>query len=96
MSENRPEDPLLRTARHEAKVVAVISLVAAIYTLGYCARFGYARSGAPLRFVLGFPAWVFWGIVVPWCVCVMIAAWLSFWFMTDDDLGPEREAAADE
>jgi hypothetical protein len=89
------EDPLVRHARREARVVAVVAIVAAGYSVGYCMLFGYGRAGAPVDFVLGFPAWVFWGIVVPWCLCTLIAAWFSWWFVSDDDLGPEREEPGD-
>jgi hypothetical protein len=57
--------------------------------LGYCYTFGYDSAGEPIRFVLGFPAWVFWGIVVPWLGCVAFAAWFSLVFMTDETLGDD-------
>ena len=44
----------------------------------------------PLTFVLGFPSWVFWGIIVPWGVCTLIACWLSFACIRDE---PLEEAA---
>jgi hypothetical protein len=93
-----PEDPLVRDARREAVAVAVVALAATAYTLGYCTLFGYGRAGEPLRFVLGFPAWVFWGIVAPWCVCVGLCCGFSWWFARDADLGTdagEREGRAD-
>jgi len=90
-----PEDPLIRNARREALVVALVAVLATAYSVGYCTLFGYGRVGEPVRFVLGFPAWVFWGIVVPWGVCVLIAGWFSWWFMSDDELGAEREEGDD-
>lgn len=74
-------------------MVAVVALAATVYTLGYCARFGYGRVGDPVRFVLGFPSWVFWGIVTPWVLCVLFGVWFSWSFMTDDDIGAEPEPA---
>jgi len=35
-------------------------LVAMTYTVGYCGLYGYQRSAEDLRYVLGFPDWVFW------------------------------------
>ena len=58
-----PEDPLIRNARREALAVALVAVLATAYSVGYCTLFGYGRAGEPVRFVLGFPAWVFWGIV---------------------------------
>ncbi len=90
-----PEDPLIRHARREAIAIAAVAVVATAYCLGYCAVFGYDRAGEPIRFVLGFPSWVFWGIVAPWVVCVLISAWFSWRVLGDDDLGEEREDAGD-
>jgi hypothetical protein len=94
-----PEDPLVRDARREALAVALVALAATVYAVGYCTFFGYGRAGEPLRFVLGFPAWVFWGIVAPWFVCVLICCGFSWWFARDADLGHdvgEREDLADD
>lgn len=87
------EDPVVRSARREALMVLAIWLAAFAYTAGYCLRFGYGREVGDLTFVLGFPDWVFWGIVVPWVVCLAISWWFAYCFMTDEDLGEE---AADE
>jgi hypothetical protein len=85
------EDPLIRHARREALAIALVAVLATTCSVGYCTLFGYGRAGEPVRFVLGFPAWVFWGIVVPWGVCVVIAGGFSWWFMSDDELGAQRE-----
>jgi uncharacterized protein DUF997 len=90
-----PEDPLVRNTRREAAAVALVAIIAMFYTLGYCAFFGYGHADEPIRFVLGFPSWVFWGIVAPWGVCVLISGWFSWRFMSDDDIGQEHEDAGD-
>ncbi len=36
-------------------------------------------------FALGIPDWVFWGITVPWFVCVLVSIWFCFVYMKDDD-----------
>jgi hypothetical protein len=90
-----PEDPLVRNARREALAVALVAVLATTYTVVYCTLFGYGRVGEPIRFLFGFPAWVFWGIVVPWGACVLIAGWFSCGFMSDDELGAEREEGDD-
>ena len=89
------EDPVLRSARREALVVFATWLCALVYTVTYCARHGYNRSADDLQFVLGFPDWVFWGIVVPWGVCFVVSWWFSYVFMTDEDLGKELEESDD-
>jgi hypothetical protein len=84
------DDPVLRSARREASVVLAVWLAALVYTVGYCYVFGYGRDPDSLRFVLGFPDWVFWGILAPWTACTAISGWFAFVFMTDDDLGAEE------
>jgi hypothetical protein len=91
-----PTNPLVRSARREALLVAVIFVAALAYTVTYCVSFGYERNVDSLKFVLGFPDWVFWGILVPWGVCTVFACYFSYVFMQDHDLEAETEAAASE
>jgi len=90
------EDPAVRSARREAVVTFAIFGVALVYTIGYCAMYGYGRDPASLKFVFGFPDWVFWGVVVPWVVCVGVSYLFGAVFMTDDQLGVDREDTDDE
>jgi hypothetical protein len=90
------EDSAWKTARREAIVIAVVAVLATVYSVGYCYAFGYDRAGEPIRFVLGFPAWVFWGIVVPWLGCVGFAAWFSLAFMSDEPLGDDTNTHEDQ
>jgi hypothetical protein len=88
------DDPVLRSAKREALVVFVTWLAAMVYTVGYCYSYGYNRAPESLTFVLGFPDWVFWGIVVPWSVCVLFSFYFGATFVRDEDLGeelPEQE-----
>jgi hypothetical protein len=41
-------------------------LAAMSYTVGYSVWRGYGRDWETVTFVLGFPDWVFWGIITPW------------------------------
>jgi hypothetical protein len=86
----RPEDPVLRSSRREAVLVLLIWLGACVYTVGYCYAFGYRREVESIEYVLGFPDWVFWGIIVPWSVCTALCFVLTYFVMTDDDLGREQ------
>ena len=90
------DDPVLRSARREALVVFAAWLGAMTYTVTYCYLNGYDRSTESLTFVLGFPDWVFWGIVVPWSVCVVFSFWFGATFMKDEDLGEELPEQDDE
>lgn len=87
----RMEDPLLHSARREALVVLGVWLAACVYTIGYCYVRGYGRDPETLSLVLGFPDWVFWGIVIPWGASTAVSIWFAMSFMSDEDLGPEPE-----
>lgn len=84
------EDPLVRDARREAAVAAAIWAGALAYTVGFCSRSAYGRDPETLTFVLGFPDWVFWGVLTPWAAVTAITIGFSLWFMKDGDLGEER------
>lgn len=90
-----PVDPVFASARREALVVLVTWICALAYTVGYCDLYGYDRSADDLAFVWGFPDWVFWGILAPWGVCLLVSYWFSYRFMTDEDLGAEVEEERD-
>ena len=83
------EDPVLTSARREAIIVFVTWIIATAYCIGYCAKYAYGRSIDDLKYVWGFPDWVFWGIIVPWGVCIAFS-WIfaSIW-MRDEELGED-------
>lgn len=92
---SRREDPVLRGARREATVAAVIYVAALVYTILYCSLRGYRRSPESLTFILGFPDWVFWGVIVPWGACFVLSFWFAYGFMKDADLGVDRDREED-
>lgn len=90
------EDPLLRNARREAFLALGMWLVAMTYTITYCYLHGYGRAPESLTFVLWFPDWVFWGIVAPWGVCVVVSTVFAFFVMGDESLGEDPDAPESE
>jgi len=86
----RAEDPVLRSSRREAIIVLLIWLAACVYSLGFCAAFGYDRDPSSLTFVLGIPDWVFYGVFVPWTICTALSFVVSRYVMRDEDLGDEQ------
>ncbi len=82
-----PEDVLVRRSRRESALALATWLAAMLYTVSYCYLHGYGRSVEDLTFVLWFPDWVFWGIVVPWGVCVLFSCVFAFGIMGDEPLG---------
>ncbi len=89
-------DPVVRTARREALIVFGIWITALIYSVTTCYRLGYNRPIGELKLVYGFPEWVFWGIVVPWVTCTVIAWVFGVLFIRDGELGEELEESEDE
>lgn len=87
------ELPLLKSARREAIGALAIWFSATVYSVGYCTLNGYGRDPKTLTFVLGFPDWVFWGLIVPWGTCTIVASLFAFLFMKDEDLDGTTEAA---
>jgi hypothetical protein len=85
----RAEDPVLIGARREALIVLATWTIAMTYCLVYCARHAYGRPIEDLKYIGGFPDWVFWGIIVPWVACILFS-WIfaSIW-MRDEDLGED-------
>jgi hypothetical protein len=86
------EDPVVRSGRREAMGVFCIWLLALSYSMGYSIWHGYHRSLDDLKLVFGFPDWVFWGIVVPWTICLVISWWFAYFFMTDEPFGEVHES----
>jgi Protein of unknown function (DUF997) len=87
-------DPVLKSARREALCVLGAWIAAMCYTIPYCYVYGYNRQLEDLKFVLGFPDWIFWGVLVPWGTCIVFSFWFGATFMRDEDLGeelPEQE-----
>lgn len=80
--------PLLQSARREMALALCTWAVACVYTLTVCLTRGYARDVErdPLTYILGFPDWVFWGIIVPWIACTVFSAWFALRFMRDESL----------
>ena len=46
-------------------------------------------------FGLGIPDWVFYGVVVPWAVCIILTFWYAFFLYAEDDLSPHDASAGD-
>jgi uncharacterized membrane protein YhaH (DUF805 family) len=45
----------------------------------------YRGEGKELVLVLGLPAWVFWGILLPWLVAMVVTIWFAGWGMQDTE-----------
>ena len=87
------DDPVVRSSRREAAVVLSLWFAAMMYTVVYSYLHGYGRDPESLTFILGFPDWVVWGILLPWGVCLLLSYWFGYVFVWDADLGPGADEA---
>ncbi|HYT93790.1 MAG TPA: DUF997 family protein [Gemmataceae bacterium] len=91
-----PDAPrrLFRHAKREALVVVIVWALALVWSLGYCYLRGYRPADDPgndLTLILGFPDWIFYGIMLPWVACSLFTIWFGLYGMSDDDLGAEKD-----
>jgi hypothetical protein len=50
------------------------------------------RGPERVKFVLGFPDWIFYGVALPWWVCTVISLAFGAFVVKDEDLGADTEA----
>ncbi|MFO0976046.1 MAG: DUF997 family protein [Planctomycetaceae bacterium] len=86
-------DRLVRSSLREALIVAGIWLMAMVWSVTVCWTMGYGRKADQLKLVLGFPDWVFWGILVPWLACTVVSWIFGAWCVRDGELGKDVDDA---
>jgi hypothetical protein len=84
------EDPVLTSSRREALITFAIWLMACIYSISVCYRYGYGRDVTTLTYVLGFPDWIFYGVVLPWTICTVLCFVMAYCVIADAELGEEQ------
>lgn len=70
-----------RRARREALHILIAWAVCLIWTIGYCAISAYRPGDVSL--VWGMPAWVVFGIVLPWLIATIYSLWFALFHMKD-------------
>jgi hypothetical protein len=87
-----PPESLLKSARRELVVSATVWLIALVWSVGYCAKYGYHfKTVDELTFVFGIPSWIFYGVFLPWGLCTAFSGAFAFGFMQDAELGEPVE-----
>ena len=85
-------DPLFRHARREAIMILVVFAICLVWSISVYLAMGLHHGEiGPVPTVLGIPAWVFWGVAVPWLAADVFIVVFCFVLMTDDDLGEVPE-----
>lgn len=85
-----PFDPVFINARREAWWILAAWVVCLVWTVGYCALWGYNLPPDQIRTILGMPSWVVWGVLGPWIAATLFSVWFGLIYIADDDLG-ERD-----
>ena len=90
-------DPLFVDSLRESKWILGMWLTCFAWTLTVCLTQGYPGSVDPETFpmVLGIPAWVAYGIALPWCLANIATLVFCLGYMRDGDLGGEVDSDAD-
>ena len=83
-----PESRHLRQCLREAAVVLGMWLAGLAWTLVVVLGWGYLpvseRPETP-ELIWGMPAWVVWGLFVPWFIEIAAAWWFALRVLADDD-----------
>ena len=77
---------LVANCRREMKWMFLFWLLALVWVVGYCSLFGNANEEQPTPTILGLPAWVVWGVFVPWLLSMLFSSFFALRIMADDDL----------
>lgn len=59
---------LLSLRELKVGVIATVTFIAISCVVSYL--MGYLRSPDEIGYVIGFPDWIFWGVLVPWILIV--------------------------
>ncbi len=73
-------------ARKEAWLILLAWLVCLIWTVGYSAYAGYGIEGDTVALIWGMPAWIVWGILLPWFSATAFSVGFALFYMADDAL----------
>jgi hypothetical protein len=79
--------------RREAGGILGIWAFFALWVIGHAAWRAYPEDPSQIRLVAGFPAWVVWGIALPWAVATVVTVGFCLWVMRDEREGGSADDA---
>lgn len=99
--ENESYDPVYLHTRRESLFIIAAWVFFGFWVVGVSLLTGYDVDPDTMKLVAGMPAWIFWGVALPWLASNIFIVWFCLKFMTDDPLGedddsPIEMAAADQ
>ncbi len=84
-------DPVYQNSKRETFWILLIWAVFAFWVVGVSGWLGFGNDpNAPVKTILGFPAWVFWGIAVPWLGANVVIFYFATKVMKDDPLSDNQ------
>ena len=87
-------DPVYVHARRETIVIVAICLAMGLWSLVTASALGFGPLPVETirdSQVAGFPTWVLWSLVIPWCVATLLTGWFCFFYLADDPLSDQAE-----
>lgn len=89
--ENESLDPVYLHTRRETFFIIAAWIVFCIWVVGVSLMTGYDVDPDTMKLVAGMPAWVFWGVALPWLASNIFIVWFCLRFMADDPLGEDDD-----
>lgn len=85
-------DPVYQNSKRETYWILLIWAVFALWVVGVSGWLGFGNNpNDPIKTVLGFPNWVFWGIAVPWLGANIVIFYFANKVMRDDPLSDGKD-----
>jgi fatty acid desaturase len=89
--ENESFDPVYLHTRRETLFIITAWICLCVWVVGVSLLTGYNVDPDTMKLVAGMPAWVFWGVALPWLASNIFIVWFCLKFMADDPLGEDEE-----
>lgn len=85
MPDQPPLHPAFLRARREAGWILLAWAVCLVWTVGFSALTAYPAPGEHVPLLLGMPAWVIGGVLLPWVLATAFSVWFGLVYMQADD-----------
>lgn len=94
-SESSAFDPVYENTRRETLFIIGAWVFFCVWVVGVSVKTGYNVDPDTMTIVMGMPAWVFWGVALPWLASNVFIVWFALKYMADDPLGEDEDESED-
>lgn len=84
-------DPVYEHTRRETLFIICAWVFFCVWVVGVSLATGYDVDPDTMKTVMGMPAWVFWGVGLPWLASNVFIIWFALKVMVDDPLGEDED-----